>query len=942
MSMRKSDICAPHYALQHRPMEFCGLIDSPGYILKELKNCANCEGTSRIGTGLCLKCLLRGALVEEPHSSSPETTLSAILAEVAIADQDRRIGNFEILEEIGRGGMAVIYRARELHSQRIVALKRVLIYHAESDQMLARFRREAETAARLDHPNIIPVYYVGQSEDGLPFFTMKLASGGSLLQAREAFYREPRRSISLLAKVARATQYAHERGVLHRDLKPSNILLDSRWEPMVSDFGLAKWIENSNELTRTLTIFGTAGYIAPERVARPGAPLTVAADIYSLGTILFELLAGRSPFLGEHALAVIQQAAEKPAPSLRSLAPHLDRDLETICARCLEREPSARYHSVSCLADDLQNWLEDRPIIARPVGAPSRLWRWSRRNRMLASTIGTLLLLIAGSVPWGIHSWKLQTSAEETMLARRSVAVFPFLNLDSVAQDDVLAESIGNSLRIELNRFSPARIKTMPSPVSVDLATSEQMQKIARSAKTRTILAGTERIIQGKTRISLRLLDAATGDIRLACARELAVGGAEKTVDEEIGRAFNDTLNAQDSSRLSPSKTDPGLSNPTVREDIMAGRELLLRYSLSDVDKAIDLFKKALRLEPDSSIAHAWLAKAAIGRTHFMSDNSFFTLGEIHAFEAVRLSPDSSDAQRALAGVLYQQGKFAEALEASLRAVESTGSDESSARFISMVLDALGRPDRALRWHSLARQIKGRESDEYGLIGDCWVKLDDDEKAVQAYSRAMELQPDSLQGGVGICHLRLLEGNYEAARELYQTSRWRDADLGEGEQIGAQIEFFARRFDAAEKLYTDLLRRDVNGGGSFYGAVSYQSALGRIKQALGDNTGAKTLLERSLDTELTAVERTPRNPEALYRLAAAESSLGMSQRSIEHLRGAVDSGWIDYRSLAMDPRFDAIRKNLQFRTILKDLDVRIANMRQEAQSINDAAGGNTK
>jgi tetratricopeptide (TPR) repeat protein/tRNA A-37 threonylcarbamoyl transferase component Bud32 len=923
-------------------MEFSGLTDSPAAIQSELTKCANCSATPRLGNELCLNCLLLGALLKDESTASSGTTLTAVFAEVERSETKWRIGNYEILDEIGRGGMGVIYRAREGHSHRIVALKRLLNYHADSRQTLARFHREAETTTRLDHPNIVPVYYVSEDEEGLPFFTMKFAPGGSVAQAREAFRREPAKSVLLITKIALAVQYAHEQGVLHRDLKPSNILLSNRWEPMVSDFGLAKWIEDSNDLTRTLTVFGTPGYIAPEQGARPTVRLTVAADIYNLGVILFELLTGRSPFSGEHALAVLQQAIEKPAPMLRSLAPQLDRDLETICSRCLEREPSARYHSAGAVAQDLQNWLEGRPIVARPVGLPVRLWRWSRRNRMLASTIGTFLLLAAGSVPWGIHSWKLQAAAQETTLARRSVAVLPFLNLDSVAQDAVLAESIGNSLRVELNRFSPARIKTMPSAASVDWATVEQIQKIGQSAKTRTILAGTERMIQGKKRIALRLLDAATGDIRLARARELAEGDPGKTVGEEIGRAIDDTLNAKDWSRLSQSKTDPGLSNPTTREDIIAGRELLLRYSLSDVDKAIDLFKKALRLEPDSSLAHAWLAKAAIGRTHFISDNSFFTLGEIEAFEAVRLSPDSSDARRALAGVLYQQGKFAEALEASLRSVEYTGPDESSARFISMALDALGRPDRALRWHSLARQIGGRASDEYGLIGDCWVKLDDDEKAVQAYSRAMELEPDSLQGGVGICHLRLLQSNYEAAREVYQTSRWRDADLGEGEQIGAQIEFFARRFDAAEKLYTDLLKRDVNGGGSFYGAVSYQSALGRIKQALGDSIGAKTLLERSLDTEMTAIERTPTNPEALYRLAAVESSLGMSKRSIEHLRGAVDSGWIDYRSLAMDPRFDAIREDLQFRTILKDLGFKVADMREKAQSINDTPGGNTK
>src|SRR5204862_2246414 len=248
-------------------------------------------------------------------------------------------------------------------------------------------------AASLDHPNILPIYEVGQGEDGQPFFSMKYAAGGSLQKAGPALQGEPRECARLMAKVARAVQYAHEHGVLHRDLKPGNILLDGHGEPFVTDFGLAKWLDTTTDLTPTLAIFGTPGYIAPEQAKGPAAKLTPVADVYSLGAILFDLFTGRPPFLGEHALAVIQQATERPAPKLRSIAPTLDRDLETICARCLEREPQARYRSAGALAVDLERWLEGRPIIARPVRAPARVWRWSRRNPVFAGPVAISLLL---------------------------------------------------------------------------------------------------------------------------------------------------------------------------------------------------------------------------------------------------------------------------------------------------------------------------------------------------------------------------------------------------------------------------------------------------------------------------------------------------------------------------------------------------------------------
>ena len=199
-----------------------------------------------------------------------------------------------------------------------------------------------------------------------------------------------------MAKVTRAVQYAHGHGILHRDLKPGNILLDGCGEPLVSDFGLAKWLDASSDLTRTLTIFGTPGYIAPEQAQGPAKNVTPAADIYSIGAVLFDLFTGKTPFVGEHALAVIKQASEKPAPKLRTLLPSADRDLETICAKCLEREPSARYRSAGDLAEDLERWLEGRHIIARPVSAPARVWRWARRNPVVAGMAALLLMLILG------------------------------------------------------------------------------------------------------------------------------------------------------------------------------------------------------------------------------------------------------------------------------------------------------------------------------------------------------------------------------------------------------------------------------------------------------------------------------------------------------------------------------------------------------------------
>src|SRR5213082_2952605 len=224
---------------------------------------------------------------------------------------------------------------------------------------------------------------------------MKYAIGGSLRTEAPALRTKPRECVRLMAKVARAIAYAHGKGVLHRDLQPGNILLDENGEPMVSDFGLAKWLDQSSDLTRTLGTLGTPGYIAPEQTKCPADKLTCAADVYSLGAILFYLLTGRPPFVGPNVLHVIHQAAATAAPRLRSLAPSLDRDLETIVARCLESDPNARYKSVGALAEDLESWLRHEPIRARRVGLFTHGRKWVRRNPTTTVLVGSLVALTA-------------------------------------------------------------------------------------------------------------------------------------------------------------------------------------------------------------------------------------------------------------------------------------------------------------------------------------------------------------------------------------------------------------------------------------------------------------------------------------------------------------------------------------------------------------------
>jgi WD40 repeat protein/serine/threonine protein kinase len=388
----------------------------------------------------------------------PDSSLSATLPTSPREDRPlATIPGYELLEEIGRGGMSVVYRARELSLNRIVALKMILVGgHADQEQ-LARFRAEAEAVARLRHPNIVQIFRVGEHE-GLPFLALEYVEQGGFDKQLSGAPQPPRWAAEVILTLAQAVQHAHAQGIIHRDLKPANVLVGDDGRLKVTDFGLAKQLDQAGQ-TVSGTVLGTPEYMAPEQAGGHVRDLGPAADIYALGVILYELLTGRPPFRGSTMLETLDQVrSEEPVPPRRFI-PKLPRDLETICLKCLGKSPRDRYSTAAQLAEDLELFLEDRPIKARPIGPLGRAWRWRRRNPVVAALgLGVATLVIVAATSAIIAAFEYRAKADTEARARAALEEQLYANRIAVAERELtLHQDVG--LASKLLEQCPERLR---------------------------------------------------------------------------------------------------------------------------------------------------------------------------------------------------------------------------------------------------------------------------------------------------------------------------------------------------------------------------------------------------------------------------------------------------------------------------------------------------
>jgi len=564
------------------------------------------------------------------------------------AETPREFGDYELLEEIGRGGQGVVFRAWQKSLNRTVAVKVIGIGRLTTNTHLKRLRREAEAAAKLDHPGIVPVYEVGE-RDGTYYFSMRFIEGDCLDDVIDRGSMSVREAAELMAKIARTVHYAHEHGILHRDIKPGNILLDANGEPHLTDFGLARLVEQGSTVTGSMEIMGTPSYMAPEQAIGNNAAVGRATDVYGLGAVLYELLTGHPPFSGGTTYETIHLLLDSEPRQPRLLNRKVDRDLSAVCLKCLEKDSRRRYSSALDLAEDLERWIWHEPIRAKRSGFFTRARKWVRRNPTIAALIALSIVLAAGL---GVMTWE----RESVRMIPAGIAVLPFENLSDNKEDAFFADGVQDDILTKLAKIADLKVISRTSVMGY--RGKRDLRQIGRALGVSHVLEGTARRSAGKVRVNAQLVDTRTDTGVWADDYERDLKDAF-VIPSEIAQKIAEELHARISAAEKASIQQPPTSDLAAYDLYVRANNLLLTSFSSAARakllQAADLLNQAVARDPLFFHAYCQLA-----HTHGL----LYLLGVDHTPErltsmeqavqaAVRIRPDAGEAHLARAENLY-------------------------------------------------------------------------------------------------------------------------------------------------------------------------------------------------------------------------------------------------------------------------------------------------
>ena len=752
--------------------------------------------------------------------------------------------DYELLKEIGRGGQGVVYRARQKSLNRTVALKVIGVGHWATEAHLRRFRLEAEAAASLNHPFIVPIHEI-RERNGCCYFSMNLVEGGQLDEAVKRQVISIRRAVELIAKLARTVHYAHENGILHRDIKPGNVLLDKEGEPHLTDFGLARLVETEGTVTRTTEMLGTPSYMAPEQACGNNAELTAAADIYGLGAVLYQLLTGAPPFVGRSTYETVRLLLETDPRQPRLLNPKVDRDLSTICLKCLEKDPQRRYLSALALVEDLERWLRHEPIQARRTGFVTRGSKWLRRKPAIAVSVASLVALIAvlAIVIWNGELFR-QPPSNAAVVSERSIAVLPFLNLSDDKANAYFADGIQDEILSRLSKIAELKVISRTSTEKYK-SSLLNLREIGQQLRVANILEGQIQKAGDEVRITVQLINAST-DSHLwseTYDRKMTeMFGVESEVAQRIASSLQARLTGSERRAIAARPTE----NTQAHQLYLKGRFFWNKRTGADLQTAADYFQQAISADPSYSNAYAGLAQATLLMPFYDAGASqdMFPKAKAAATRAIELDESSPEGHAALAMLLCYDFKVRESEAEFKRAIELDPNYATAHHWYgNTLLTTLGRFDEAIKEGKRAIEL-----DPFSLIinADLGTTLMEARRYNDALAQLRATL--ALDGNFVYAHdilgsVLLLKGDVNAAIAEYEKVRTlADDDCNVLALLGLAYAKTGRKTEAMQLL------EELNECGHKHNVRNYVYALMYI--ALDQKQTAMDYLEKSPDNWL--------------------------------------------------------------------------------------------
>jgi len=879
--------------------------------MRVIKVCRKCGAKifSDAPRGLCTACVLEAAMGIEPDAAAgvgDPGSAKKLLPDAAnaargtkelarTADLLGELGDYVLLEEIGRGGQGVVFRARQKSLNRIVALKVISLGQWASKAHLKRFRLEAEAAAKLEHPGIVPIHEVGE-RDGSCYFSMKFVEGGQL---DEVARREPmaiRRAVELIARVARTVHYAHEHGILHRDIKPGNILLDAKGEPHLTDFGLARLVESESSVTHTLDVLGTPSYMAPEQAIGNNVAVSGVTDVYGLGAVLYQLLTGQAPFAGGATYETIKLLLDTEPRQPRLLNPKIDRDLSTICLKCLEKDPKRRYSSALALAEDLERWLKHEAILARHTGIFTRGRKWAQRNPSSALLVACVVALTMAA---GWIVWKSELIRQPRATG---IAVLPFENLGEQKENAAFVDGVQDDILTKLAKIGDLKVISRTSVM--EYRGKRNMRQIGDTLRVSHVLEGSARKSGDRIQVNAQLIDTRTDTHVWAEQYDRDLNDLftiQAEIAQKVAEHLHATLSASEKAAIEEKPTQDLVAydfyaravsmiyNAQVPSESTAETRLDAGKILSE---AVDLLDKAVARDPNFFRAYTQLAFVhdLIYQSEIDHTPARLALAQSAINSAFRLRPNSGETHLALGWHIYLGKSDHERARAELALAQQSLPNNPVVYALAGQIDQdQGRWSDAVNNVERASELDPRNLPYLIQLGTSYSWVHDYEQWAKVNDRILALHPDRKPPRI-----------WRAAVEVFQRADTRP--------LGVTIEKILANDPASEKdpflvgsrFNLALLNRELDAAGSLAAALSRRSMagfplefgrdfwVGVVARLKGDETSARTAFIEARAEQEKEVRSDPNAAGLLACLGVIDAYLGKKEEAMSEGQRAMN------------------------------------------------------